>query len=222
MNIKTQVLSVTMQDQDHTNIMHELATLVGSNCNMVQELINDMVGSTDVPTSQSKPPMLEPALHRISKIIMKETVRDNMLELIQSCKKIPENDVDVIDLINTSDLYGKINEGINKHYQRDSAQRITNDMVNITNVSTTTHNNNEATYTGQEEIIDLKVGANNLNKEVRHLQHELRGNMDDDEYVSHDETIPIKNLLEPNNTIGAHIVEGNEDSFNDWIDTYDE
>ena len=32
------VPSVTMQDQDHTNIMHELAILVGSNRNMVQEL----------------------------------------------------------------------------------------------------------------------------------------------------------------------------------------
>ena len=168
--------SVAMQDQDHTNIMHELATLVGSNRNTVQEFINDMVGNTDVPTSQSKPSMPESTLHRISKIVMKETVRDKMLELIQSDKKIPENDVDVLDLINTwdlliqsgkmipennvdvldlintSDLYEMINEGINKHYQRDAAKRVTNDIVNITNVSTTAHSNNVATYAGQEEI----------------------------------------------------------------------
>ena len=75
--------------------MHELATLVGSNRNMVQEFINGMVSTTYVPTSQSRPPILEPTLHRISKIIMKEAVRDKMLELVQSNKKIPENDVDV-------------------------------------------------------------------------------------------------------------------------------
>ena len=96
--------------------MHEFATLVGSNHNMVQELINDMVGNTYVPTSQSRPPMLEPTLYRISKIVMKEA-GNKMLELIQSGKKIPENDVDVLDCINPSDLYGMINEGINKHYQ---------------------------------------------------------------------------------------------------------
>ena len=46
--------------------------------------------------------------------------------------------------------------------------------------------------------------------------------MNNNDYVSHDETIPVNNALEPNNTIGAHIVEGNEDSFYDWVDTYDE
>ena len=137
--------------------MHELATLVGSNRNTVQGFINGMVGNTNAPTSQSKPPMFEPTLHRISKIVIKGTVRDKMLELIQSGKKIPENDVDVLDLTDTSDLYGMINEGINKHYQRDTAQRVTNEMVNITNVSTTAHSNNKATYVGQEEINDLKL-----------------------------------------------------------------
>ena len=160
---------MAMQDQDHTNIMHELATLVGSNRNTVQEFINDMVGNTDVPTSQSKPLLLEPTLHRISKIVMKEAVRDKMLELIQSGKKIPENDVDVLDLIDTSDLYGMINEGINKHYQRDKAQKVTNDMVNITMVFTIAHNNHNATYAGQEESNDLKIRLNNLNEEVLHL-----------------------------------------------------
>ena len=43
--------------------------------------------------------------------------------------------------------------------------------------------------------------------------------MNDDDYVSHDKTIPVNNALEPNNTIGAHILEGNEDSFYDWVDT---
>ena len=97
--------SVAMQDQDHANIMQELATLVDSNRSTVQEFINDMVCETFVPTSQSKPPILEPTLHRISKIVMKEAVRDKMLELIQSGKEIPGNDVDILDLIDTLDLY---------------------------------------------------------------------------------------------------------------------
>ena len=88
---------------------------------------------------------LEPTLHWISKIVMKEVVRDKILELIQSGKKIPENDVDVLDLIDTSDLYQMINEGINNHYQHDKARRMTNNRVNITNCSTTAHNNDKVT-----------------------------------------------------------------------------
>ena len=71
--------------------MNELRVLVGSDRNTVQGFINDMFGNTDVPTSQSKPPMLEPSLHWISK--------RQMLELIQSSKKIPENNVIVLDFL---------------------------------------------------------------------------------------------------------------------------
>ena len=77
---------------------------------------------------------------------MNETVRDKMLELIQSGMKITENNVDVLDLIDTLDLYRMINDGINKHYQRDKAQIITNDMVNITTVYTIAHSNYKAIY----------------------------------------------------------------------------
>ena len=55
-----------------------------------------------------------------------------MLKLTQSSKKIPGSDVNVLDFINTLDLYKMINEGMNKHYQCDAAQRVTNDMMNIT------------------------------------------------------------------------------------------
>ena len=44
---------VAMQDQDHTDIMEELATLVGPNRNTVREFINDMVVENITPTSQS-------------------------------------------------------------------------------------------------------------------------------------------------------------------------
>ena len=67
----------------------------------------------------------------------------------------------------------------------------------------------------------LKIRVNNLNEEVLHLQRELKGNMDNND-INHDEIIPVNNALEPNNTIGAHIVEEKEDSFYDWVDTYDE
>ena len=74
--------SVAMQDQDHTNIMQELKTLVSSKRNIVQEFINDMVIETNTPNSQSKLPMFETTLHWILKIVMNKTVRDKMVELI--------------------------------------------------------------------------------------------------------------------------------------------
>ena len=77
-------------------------------------------------------------------------------------------------------------------------------------------------YAGQEEISDLKIRVNNLNEEVQQLQRELRGDVDNNGYVNHGETVPTNNVLEQNNTIGAHIVEGNKDSFYEWMDTYDE
>ena len=38
-----------MQNKDHTDIMDELATMVGSDRNTVQGFINNMVGTTDAP-----------------------------------------------------------------------------------------------------------------------------------------------------------------------------
>ena len=79
--------SVAMQDQDHINIMNEFAVLVGSDHNTVQGFINDMVGNTNAPTSQSKPSMPDSTLHRISKIVMNEAVRDKMMELIRDSRE---------------------------------------------------------------------------------------------------------------------------------------
>ena len=44
-------------------------------------------------------------------------------------------------------------------------------------------------YAGHKEIGDLKIRVNNLNKEVQHLQCELRGDVDNDDYVNHKETV---------------------------------
>ena len=51
------ILSVAMQDQDHTDIMNGLRVLVGSDRNAVQKFINDMIDNTNAATSQSKPSM---------------------------------------------------------------------------------------------------------------------------------------------------------------------
>ena len=56
----------------------------------------------------------ESTLQRISKKTMKEVVEYKKVELKQSSTKIPAKDVDFLRLINTSDLYGLINDRINK------------------------------------------------------------------------------------------------------------
>ena len=74
--------SVAMQDQDYIDIMDKLAAIIGSDRNTVQGFINDMVGNTDAPNSQSKPSMPELTLHQISKMVMKKGVEDKKMELI--------------------------------------------------------------------------------------------------------------------------------------------
>ena len=124
--------SVTMQNEDHIDSMDELAAMVGSDCNTVQGLINDMVGNTNdhtvvksnddmtnkdtkQPPNQLRSSMPESTLHRISKMIMKEAVEDKKMELTQSGMKIPGNNADVLSLFDSSELYGLINDGINKY-----------------------------------------------------------------------------------------------------------
>ena len=165
---------MSMQNQDHTDIINKLATMVGSNRNTVQGFINDMVGDTDVPTKQLKPSMPESTLHLISKMIMKEVVEDKKMELTQSGMKISENDVDVLSLFNTSELYGLINDGVNEQNHRNTVQGVTNDMVGNINIPTTVHSSNKAKYTEQEEI-------NDLNEDLNHLRYELRDNINNDD-----------------------------------------
>ena len=65
---------------------------------------------------------------------------------MRSGTKIPENDVDVFDLIDTLQLYGLINDGIDKYNHRNTVQGFINDIVGNKNVPTMFHNSNEATY----------------------------------------------------------------------------
>ena len=79
----------------------------------------DITDIMDELTTMKQPPNLlgssipESTLHRISKEVMKEAVEDKKVELKQSGKEIPAKDVDILRLIDTSYLYGLINDGIN-------------------------------------------------------------------------------------------------------------
>ena len=65
---------------------------------------------------------------------MKEAVENKKMELMRSGTKIPDNNVDVLDLINTLELYGLINDGIDKHNHCYTVQGSIHDMVGNTNV----------------------------------------------------------------------------------------
>ena len=80
------ILSVTMQNEDYKDIMDESAATL----QFPNHLKSSMPGST---------------LHQISKMVMKEVVEDKKMELTQSGTKISENDVNVLDRINTLQLY---------------------------------------------------------------------------------------------------------------------
>ena len=128
---------------------------------------------------------------------------------------IPENDADVLSLFDTSELYGLINDGINKYNHRTTVQEVTINMVGNTNVPTTVHNSNKTTYMEQDEI-------NDLNEDLCHLHYGLRNNINDNNSEdSHDNTTLADNGLKSNNTIGTHIVEEKEKWFYEWVDTYD-
>ena len=64
----------------------------------------------------------ESTLTSISKKVMKEAVEDKKVELKQSGTKIPAKYVDILRLIDTLDLYGLINDGINKYNDRNTKQ----------------------------------------------------------------------------------------------------
>ena len=80
------ISSITIQNEDHKDIMDELP-------------------STLRPPNHLKSSMPESILRWISKMVMKEAVEDKKTDLMRSSTKIPENDVDVLDLIDTLELY---------------------------------------------------------------------------------------------------------------------
>ena len=93
--------SETMKNENTTDIIDELAVMVQ-------------------PPNQLRSSMPESTLHRISKIVMNEAVANKKMELMRSSTKIPVKDIDVLNLIDTSELYGLINDGIDKYIDRNT------------------------------------------------------------------------------------------------------
>ena len=91
-------------------------------------------------------------------MVMKKAVEDKKIELMQSDIKIPVKDIDVLNLINTLELYGLINDGIDKYNNRNTVQGFINDMVGNTNVPTMANSSSKVTCTEQDEINDLNEG----------------------------------------------------------------
>ena len=119
---------------------------------------------------------------------MKEAVEDKKVELKQSGTKIPAKDKDVLRLIDTSDLYGLINDGINKYNDRNTVQWFINDLVGNADAPTVVKGINEATV------------ANKLGKTKPVVVHT----------INHGNMKLTDTELESNNTLGAHIVEEKE------------
>ena len=82
---------------------------------------------------------------------MKEAVEDKKAELKQSGKEIPVKDVDILRLIDTSYLYGLINDGINKYNDSNTMQGFINNMFDNTNTGTVVKNNNKTTTSSKSK-----------------------------------------------------------------------
>ena len=174
------ISSRTMKNGDTTDSMDKLAAMR--------------------PPNRLRSSIPESTLHRISKMVMKEAVEDKKMELIRSGTKIPAKDIDVLCLIDTCELYGWINGGVNKYNNRNIVQGFINDIVGNTNVPTVVES-------GTKTTAAIKLG-----KAKPVAVHEN----------NHDNTNLADTGLKSNNILGAHIVKEKEEWFYGWVDTYDE
>ena len=152
------------------------------------------------PSNSLGSSILGSTLQRILKRVMKEVVEDKKVELRKSGTKIPAIDVDVLCLIDTSYLYGMINNGINRyHHDCNTVQGFTNDMVGNADAPTVVEGIHKATMVSKLVIaIPVVVHENN-----------------------HGNTKLTDTELESNNTLGANIMK-KEGWFYEWADMYDE
>ena len=119
---------------------------------------------------------------------MKEAADDKKVELKKSGTKIPDKNIDVLRLINTSDLYGLIHDTINKFNDRYTVQEFINDMVGNTDAPTVVKSIDKATTASIfEKAQPIVVQENN-----------------------HGNTKLANPGFKFNNTFGAHIVEEKE------------
>ena len=122
---------------------------------------------------------------------MTEEVENKKVELKQSGTKILAKDVDILCCINTSDLYGLINEGINKYNVCNTVQGFTKDMVGSADAPTVIESINKTTM------------ACKLGKAKPTVVHKN----------NHSNTKLTNTKLKSNNTLGADIMEKKEDGF---------
>ena len=116
---------------------------------------------------------------------MKDAVEDKKVELKQSDKEIPAKDIDILRLIDTSYLYGLINDGINKYNDHNTMQGFINNMVDNTNTATVVENNNKTTKVSKSGKAEPIVVHENNNGAMKLAEIGRKFN----------------------NTLGAHIVQ---------------
>ena len=105
----------------------------------------DELAIMEQPQNLSVSSISKSTLQRISKKVLKEAVENKKVELKQPSTKIPAKDVGVLRLINTLDLYGLINDGINKYNDGNTVQGFINDMASNTDTPTVIEGNNKVT-----------------------------------------------------------------------------
>ena len=114
--------------QSNTSVDHKLVMCKDESFS-TETMKNDATtGIMDVLTTVERP--LDPlrlsnpksTLYCISKEVMKEAVENKKAELKQPGKEIPAKDVDILGFIDTSHLYGSINDGINKYNDSNTTQ----------------------------------------------------------------------------------------------------
>ena len=77
--------------------------------------------------------------------MIKEAVGNKKAKLKQSGKEIPVKDVDILQLFNTSYLYGLINDGINKYNDSNTTQGFIHNVFDNMNTTTVVNNDNKTT-----------------------------------------------------------------------------
>ena len=117
---------------------------------------------------------------------MKEAMEDKKVELRQSGMEIPAEDVYIVHLIDTSYLYGLINDGVNK-YNDFNITQITS-MFDDRNTATVVDTNNKTTTSDKASTAKPIVVHENNNGAMKLAETEM----------------------ESNNTLGAHIMEEKE------------
>ena len=146
------------------------------------------------PLGSSNP---KSTLYWVSKEVMKEAVENKKGELKQSGMEIPVEDVDILRLIDTSYLYGLINDGINKYNDSNTTQ--TTNIFDNTNAATVVDTNNKSTTSNKASKAKPIVVHENNNGAIKLAEAGT----------------------ESNNTLGAHPYYGTKKWwFYGWADKY--